>query len=198
MNTIPTLVTERLVLRPFAPDDAREVQRLAGDRAIADTTLHIPHPYLDGMAEQWIATHQDTFDKGQGVTFAITKRSDGTLVGAISLMAMAKGHQAELGYWIGVPYWRQGYCTEAGRAVLEYAFTELGLVRVHACHLSRNPASGRVMRKLGMRHEGCRRGHAMKWARTEDVELNGILKSDSDSAPQPQGQDSGRTGAADR
>ena len=67
MKEIPTLETERLVLRPFGLHDAADVQRLAGDRAIADTTLNIPHPYEDGMAEEWIFKHQDAFDKDQGV-----------------------------------------------------------------------------------------------------------------------------------
>jgi RimJ/RimL family protein N-acetyltransferase len=176
MKKIPRLETERLILRPFGPADAAEVMRLAGDRAIADTTTHIPHPYQAGMAEEWISRHQDTFDKDQGVALAITRKTDGALVGAISLMGMVKGHQAELGYWIGKPYWSHGYCTEAARVLLRYAFCDLGLVRVHASHFTRNPASGRVMQKIGMRHEGCRRHHVIKWDMTEDLEVYGILK----------------------
>jgi RimJ/RimL family protein N-acetyltransferase len=178
MKTRPTLKTDRLLLRPFTVADAPDVQRLAGDRAIADTTLNIPHPYEDGVAEEWIGTHQAIFDAGKGAHFAITLKSDGTLVGAIGLMAMVAGHQAELGYWIGKDHWNQGYCTEAGRAVLACAFSELGLIRVHSCHISRNPASGRVMQKIGMTHEGCRRQHVWKWDETEDLELYGILKEE--------------------
>ncbi len=175
---MPTFGTERLALRPFGLHDAAEVQRLAGDRAIADTTLNIPHPYKDGMAEEWISTHRDAFAKEQGLTFAVTRKSDGSLVGAISLMGIAKGHQAELGYWVGKPYWNHGFCTEAGQALLGYAFTELALLRVHASHFTRNPASGRVMQKLAMRHEGTRRQHARKWDKYEDLELYGILKKE--------------------
>lgn len=176
MRRIPTIQTDRLTLRPFTLADAPEVQRLAGDRAIADTTFSIPHPYEDGMAEAWISSHPETFNNNQGVTFAIARNSNNVVVGAISLMHMVKGHQAELGYWIGTPYWNNGYCTEAGRAVIEYAFTELGLIRVHAAHITRNPASGRVMQKLGLQHEGCRYQHIRKRDRFEDVELYGILK----------------------
>lgn len=176
MRSQPILETKRLILRPFALTDAPDVQCLAGDRAIADTTLNMPHPYEDGMAEAWIGSHQAIFDDGKGVHFAITLRSDGALVGAISLMGMVKGHQAEMGYWIGKPYWNQGYCTEAGRAVVSYAFSELGLARVHAGHLTRNPASGRVMQKIGMQHEGCRRQHVQKWGKFEDLDLYGILR----------------------
>jgi RimJ/RimL family protein N-acetyltransferase len=175
LKRIPTLETERLVLRPFKLEDAPEVQRLAGDRAIAATTIAIPHPYVDGMAREWISKHQTYYDRGKGITFAISRKSDGSLVGAMSLMGLEAGHQAELGYWVGRPYWDQGYCTEAGEAVLRYAFTQLGLVRVHCHHFARNPASGRVMRKLGMQHEGTRRRHVKKWGKLEDVELYGIL-----------------------
>jgi len=172
------LETDRLILRPFVLADAAAVQRLAGDRAIADTTKTVPHPYADGLAEQWIATHQGIFDQGKGVTFAIVLKSDQTLVGAISLMGMTTGHQAELGYWIGQAHWGRGFCTEAGRAVLRFGFEVLGLNRIHACHFSRNPASGRVMVNLGMTHEGHRRQHVRKWGKFEDDEIYGILKSD--------------------
>ena len=182
MRCIPTLETERLRLRPFALGDALEVQRLAGERVIADTTLNIPHPYQDGIAEQWISKHPTIFSEERGVTFAITRKPDGALAGAISLMGMIKGHQAELGYWVGSNYWNQGICTEAGIAILGYAFLELGLVRVYARHLTRNPRSGRVMQKLGMHHEGTRRCHVKKWDKLEDEELYGILKDEFNEA----------------
>jgi [ribosomal protein S5]-alanine N-acetyltransferase len=178
MHQQPTLETERLTLRPFALSDAATVQRLAGDHAIADTTAAIPHPYEDGMAEKWISTHPEVFDQVKGVIFAITFKPQGTLVGAIGLHDMTAGHQAELGYWIGKPYWSQGFCTEASRALLKYAFETLGFNRIHCHHYSRNPASGRVMQKLGMTHEGRRRQHVCKWGKFEDIELYAILKAD--------------------
>jgi len=83
MKQRPTLETERLLLRPFEPSDAKDVQHLAGDRAIADTTLNIPHPYEDGMAEEWISTHQPKFEAGGLVNFAIVLRGTGELIGAM-------------------------------------------------------------------------------------------------------------------
>jgi len=177
MNPQPVLETERLILRPFTLKDAKTAQRLAGDRDIASTTQNIPHPYEDGMAEGWISTHQDNYEQGKGVTYAVTMK-DGRLIGAISLMSMIKGHQAELGYWIGKPYWSQGYCTEAGKEMLRYGFLDLGLNRIHASYLSRNPTSGRVMEKLGLTHEGTRIQHVLKWGVYEDLELKGLLKKD--------------------
>jgi len=61
MKESPTLETTRLILRPFTVADAPDVQRLAGDREIASSTLNVPHPYEDGMAEQWIGTHQEKY-----------------------------------------------------------------------------------------------------------------------------------------
>lgn len=178
MHEIPKLTTARLLLRPFALSDAKEVQRLAGEFEIADTTLSIPHPYEDGMAEQWIGRHSGDFNAGRRVDFAITSLDEGRLLGAISLVRIESGHQAELGYWIGKPFWNRGFCSEAGREILKYAFLNLGLIRVYANHLSRNPASGRVMRKLGFAHEGSRRQHIRKWGKFEDDELYGLLKRD--------------------
>jgi len=174
----PTLETERLILRPFDLSDAPRVQLLAGDRAVAATTKNIPHPYEDGMAEQWIGSHQERFERGQEVVFAITRKDGGELIGAIGLTLKLAQDNAELGYWIGKPYWGRGYCTEAASAVLRYAFTELRLNRVHAHHFSNNPASGRVMKKIGMRHEGRLRQHVKKWGEFYDVEAYGILRSD--------------------
>ncbi|MDZ7668325.1 MAG: GNAT family N-acetyltransferase [Gammaproteobacteria bacterium] len=173
--SMPTLESERLILRGFRQSDASAVQRLAGAFEIADTTLTIPHPYEDGVAENWIAGHQDAFAKGRGVTFAMTLKSDCSLVGAMSLMCVEAGHQAELGYWVGVPYWGHGFCTEAGGLVVEYAFSELNLVRIYARHLVRNPSSGRVLRKIGFTLEATRRKHVEKWAVLEDVADYGLL-----------------------
>ncbi|MFO7963083.1 MAG: GNAT family N-acetyltransferase [Desulfobacterales bacterium] len=178
MKKQPTIETKRLILRPFAVTDAADVQRLAGDRAIADTTVNVPHPYEDGFAESWIGTHRLNFDNGTDVHFAITIKPDGQLVGAISLMGMVSGHQAELGYWIGKPYWNRGYCTEASCAVLAHAFSKLGLIRVHACHFAGNPASGRVLQKIGMAYEGCRRHHVRKWDKPVNLEMYGILEAE--------------------
>lgn len=178
MNERPILETTRLVLRPFTLADASDVQRLAGARAIASTTLNIPHPYEDGMAEQWIRTHQERYEKGELVDFALVLRTNHIFLGAMELQINQQYASAELGYWIGQPFWRQGYCTEAARAVLGYGFEVLELNRVHASYLTRNPASRRVMQKIGMAYEGCLRQHIKKWDVFEDLALYGILRSD--------------------
>ncbi len=176
MAEYPRLQTERLILRPFSAADAPEVQRLAGDQMVASTTKNIPHPYEDGMAEAWIATHGPAFARGEAVSFAIERRVDGQLLGTIGLTLAPQHGRAEMGYWLGVPYWNQGFATEAARAVVAYAFQTLSLNKVYAQHLTRNPASGRVMQKVGMRHEGILRQHVLKWGVFEDLKTYSILR----------------------
>jgi ribosomal-protein-alanine N-acetyltransferase len=178
MHTLPTLTTNRLVLRPFKLSDAPEVQCLAGDRDVASTTLRIPHPYKDGLAEEWIGTHAEEFAKREGISLAVVLREGGTLVGAVGLEICKDHSRAELGYWIGKPYWGQGYATEAAKALVDYGFQVICLNRVFAHHLVRNPASGRVMLKIGMRHEGMLRQHTKRWEAFEDVYVYGVLKNE--------------------
>lgn len=173
----PTLRGPRVVLRPFTLSDAADVQRLAGDRDIADTTLNVPHPYPDGGAERWIATSAALYAHGEEARFAITTPHEG-LVGAVGLRIVPAHRHAELGYWIGRGFWGRGYATEAAHLVVGYGFEQRGLHRIVAQHLTRNPASGRVMQKLGMRHEGSLREHIVKWERFEDLEHYGMLSSE--------------------
>lgn len=177
MCTQPTLYTDRLACRPLTLADAADVQRLAGEHDIADMT-QIPHPYEDSVAEKWIRSTHEEFEKEEGATFAITLREEGSLIGAIGLGRKDAHGTAELGYWVGKPYWHRGYCTEAARAVLGYGFHELCLHRIYAYHFRRNPASGRVMQKIGMQHEGDYPKEARKCGIFEDLVLYGILKSD--------------------
>ena len=158
--------------------DAPEITRLAGDRAIAATTLNIPHPYEQGMAEKFIEMQAAAFAKGEMANFAITLAADGSFIGIIGLAISPQHSRAELGYWIGKPFWGKGYATEAGRAILQYGFEELGLRRIHAGYFSNNPASGRVQQKLGMVREGNQRKHILKWGEEIDHVLNAILKSE--------------------
>ncbi len=178
----PILRTQRLVLRPFEVTDAPEAQRLAGDKAIADTTLNVPHPYEDGMAEAWIETHAPAWENGTAATFAAVDIDEDRLIGAIGLRIDSRFDVGELGYWIGRPFWNQGYATEAANAVTRFGFDELALNRIQAKHLARNPASGRVMQKLGMRLEGTARQATKKWGRYEDLVTYAILRAEFPSA----------------
>jgi RimJ/RimL family protein N-acetyltransferase len=176
--SMPTLTTGRLVLRPFTLEDAPAVRRLADHRDIALNTLAIPHPYPEGEAERWIGTHQEAFEKRGDVSFATTIRDSGELAGAIGLLIAREHDRAEVGYWIGAEYWGRGYASEAAEAVLRYAFEVADINRVFAAHFSRNPASGAVLRKIGMRHEGTSLQQFKKWGEYLDAEMYAILRGE--------------------
>ena len=177
MANIPTLITNRIILRPFVQEDSSRVQQLASEWDVARTTF-IPHPYENGMAEAWIATHQEAFENAQGVTFAIVLRAENVLIGAIELVAN-KAHQwAELNYWIGKPYWNQGYCTEAAQEVVRYGFEDFKFNRIQARHMANNRASGRVMQKIGMSLEGTLRQSLRRFGAFEDAVIYSILREE--------------------
>lgn len=151
--------TERLILRPLAATDAPRIAHLAGDWDIARMTARIPHPYPLTSADRWIADLDDNEH-----IFAIDL--DGMLIGACGYDTEAGDGQAEIGYWIGKPYWGRGYATEAASAVVRAAFAA-GVKRLTCCHFTDNQASARVIAKLGFRRTGtCR---AWCEARGEEV-----------------------------
>lgn len=171
--------TKRLLLRPFKLADGPRVKDLAGNIAIADTTLNIPHPYKNGMAEEWISTHEAKFKSGEMINSAIILKSTDSLIGAIGLLSInMRFNRAELGYWVAKEYWSQGYCPEAAKAILEYGFQKIDLHKITATHITRNPASGKVMRKIGMKKEGILREHVSKWDKYEDLVIYGILRKE--------------------
>ena len=176
---VPTLSCERLILRPWRMEDAPILQRLAGAWEIADTTLNIPYPYEDGEAEKWIGTHQEKYQQGKELPLAVTMAGSATIVGCVGLTINQRHQHGEIGYWIGHEWWGKGYCTEAARTMLAFGFKELGLHRIVGHHFTRNPASGRVMQKTGMKHEGTLRQHVKKWDKFEDLECYGILAGDT-------------------
>ena len=174
------LETPRLVLRPFSAADAPAIHAYVSDWDVASTTATIPHPYEPGMAEAYVRDVTERQAAGAIAAYAIVERQHSELVGSIALRLTPEHARGELGYWIGKPHWGKGYVTEAAAAVMRFGFETLGLNRIEAHHLSRNPASGRVMRKLGMRHEGVMREHVKKWGQFEDVEGYAILRREWD------------------
>lgn len=147
----PILKTSRLLLRPFHYGDKFAIKHLAGNKNVSDTTLTIPHPYTLVMAEKWLLTHESDRINESRVTYAVVRKNKNELLGSISLVEI-NGSSAKLGYWIGEPYWGNGYCTEATIAIVEFAFNDIGVKKVFAEHLTSNTASGRVMQKSGLRH----------------------------------------------
>ena len=146
---IPVLETKRLALRAPRLEDAKTVAALANDRRIAENVARIPHPYKKSDAESFIAGANKA---GGEAVFLITLR-DGAIVGACGVV-LQQDETPELGYWLGLPYWGQGYATEALHAVIDYVFTDLAHDAVSAGARVTNPASRRVLEKCGFQWTG--------------------------------------------
>jgi RimJ/RimL family protein N-acetyltransferase len=137
--------TPRLLLRPGFPEDAPALAAAIADQAIARNLANIPWPYSVRDAEAYLACPRDPvlpslliFERGQGAP---------QLVGACGLGRRASG-SVEMGYWIARPFWGRGYATEACGALVDIART-LGRPSVEGSHFLDNPASARVLEKLG-------------------------------------------------
>ncbi|PWW08641.1 RimJ/RimL family protein N-acetyltransferase [Paenibacillus cellulosilyticus] len=170
--------TKRLTLRLLAPQDAEPMEHLVSDKEVADTTLGIPHPYPAGSSAGFIQGRMEAADRGEGYSFAVIRTEDGSFLGVVGLHLQQRHNAAEMGYWTGRPYWGNGYCTEAAARILQFAFEELGLNRVYAAAMTRNPGSYKVMEKLGMKHEGVLRSHIRKGDTYEDLVYYGMLRSE--------------------
>jgi RimJ/RimL family protein N-acetyltransferase len=141
-------------------------------------TASIPHPYPDGAAEEWISSHQAGFEEGTLFNYAIVLKESGQLVGAIGLGVRKGDHRAEIGYWVGKPYWNRGYCTEAGRVMIAFGFEALELNRIQGRYMATNPASGRVLEKLGMVEEGTHRQVCYRFGSYHDLVMCSILREE--------------------
>ena len=143
--------TERLLLRPGWSQDAPALFRAIGDERIVRNLATAPWPYRPEDAEAWLATERGPCEP----SLLVFRRTDSApeLIGAVGF-GRKPGGEIDFGYWIGRYHWGRGYATEAGRAVLKAARHSLRLKRLHAGHFLDNPASGRVLAKLGFRPTG--------------------------------------------
>jgi RimJ/RimL family protein N-acetyltransferase len=147
-RSIPVLETERLVLRAPRLGDVKSVAALANDRRIAENTARIPHPYRIADAEDFISAA----NLGSEIVFVITLRN-GAVIGGCGYTQVDR-HPPEIGYWLGVKHWGKGYATEAVRALIDHAFTELDHAALQSSVRVTNPVSRRVLEKCGFQWTG--------------------------------------------
>lgn len=157
-----TLHTTRLTLRPMHLEDADDITRLLQEKRIVEMMSIIPWPYERSHAVEWLERITAGRKVDRNECFAITLRESAEFLGVIGLHPDEVAPWAFFGYWLGIDHWGRGYMTEALCEVLRFGFEDLGLRRIEACHFAHNPASGRVMRKAGMRFEGVQRLRARR------------------------------------
>jgi RimJ/RimL family protein N-acetyltransferase len=147
----PVISTERLRLRRPRRSDAARIAALCNDFHVARMTSRVPHPYQVEDAEAFLS-RLDARDPVREADFAIEHPQDG-LIGMMSFFPNEDG-RSEMGYWLGRPYWGQGYATEAANRALVWASRDWGRRYLLAGHFSDNPASAQVLCKLGFLYTG--------------------------------------------
>jgi ribosomal-protein-alanine N-acetyltransferase len=145
------LQTERLILRTPEPGDVPSLVPLVGDFDVAKNCSRVPHPYTERDGYDLVALLRQRQAHGQDHTFAILRQEDDAFIG---LCGVHPERGWEMGYWIGKPFWRQGYASEAASRLVAFGFDELGAERLVAEWFHDNPASGRVLEKLGFQPAG--------------------------------------------
>ena len=182
------LQSEQVRLRPLEDRDIAAVGELARDKRIADNTF-VPHPYSLEDAEDFVKKAQEKWREGEACVFAVTDPESDDLRGVMGLHPEPQHKSANVGYWIGAPYWGRGLATAALRLLIRFGFEVLELNRIEAGHFDHNPASGRVMRKAGMQFEGTRRGAVLHRDSYKDVLWHAILREDYLSAKKKTAED---------
>jgi 8-oxo-dGTP diphosphatase len=151
MSFHPT--TQRLILRALVLADMSPLVTLLDDYEVSKNLISVPHPFAEAHFHAFLTRQAQKRQAGIGHVFAVTRAMDGAFIGICGLDRL-DGDVWEFGYWYGRLYWGQGYATEAARPVLRFAFDDLGAQAAAAGWFADNPASGRVLEKLGFTLSG--------------------------------------------
>ncbi len=168
---------EVLQLRPLQARDAEDILRLVVAREIAANTF-VPQPYPPEAAREFVQARREDWRSDEAYVFAIIEGRGEQFSGCIGLHPVYEHSRAEVGYWIGKPFWGRGLATAALRLLIQFGFEKLKLNRIEAGHFEHNPASGRVMKKANMRLEGVRRRYVWHRDRFKDLHWHTILRED--------------------
>jgi len=158
-GALKSMRSKRLEYRPLDASDACRIAALVNEWDIARMTSRIPHPYTLLDADLWLGS----LGKDE-VVWGIER--DGELIGAVGYILGDPG-QAEIGYWIGKSWWGHGFASEATRTLVQHCFGSGGFRRLTCGHFIDNPASARVIAKLGFR----RTGTAKQWCEARQSEV---------------------------
>jgi [ribosomal protein S5]-alanine N-acetyltransferase len=177
------LVTKRLILRPLKKSDAKDIVDNINDLNITKWLLIVPYPYKLKDAKSWIKQNTEKWKKREkdDYGFGIELKGEKKIIGGIGLHKVRKSQgKAEVGYWLGRKYWRNGYGSEALKAVLDFAFKKLKLRRIEAGVFAGNPASGKLLEKFGAKKEGMKRMSCKCKAdnKIKDEYIYGLLKQE--------------------
>lgn len=171
--------TERLLIREYKRSDISDFIRVAEQPEVYATTYGIPHIYPKKMALKTLRFIRQGIKDGSSYEFAVILRETGEYIGNVGIINVNVPHRrADISYYTDKNYRNYGYTTEAAAEMIRFGFEELGLHKISGLYMSVNPASGRVMEKLGMKYEGLLRCHMLKDGIFYDIVRKGILRDE--------------------
>lgn len=175
---MPDIETQRLRLRRLTMRDAQDIFEYGSDPIVARHVLWSAYRNI-GEARGYLRFMLRKYRMGEPASWGIELKQSGKIIGTIGFMWIQYDNAAaEVGYSLSRAHWNKGIMTEALAALIDYGFSQLRLNRIEAQHETDNPASGAVMRKCGMLHEGTLRQRMLNKGKYVDVELYAILKKD--------------------
>ncbi|NTJ67907.1 GNAT family N-acetyltransferase [Agrobacterium rhizogenes] len=148
-----SIVTARLRLRPTSAADAKRAFEIQSDWTVTRMLSNATYPPHQKDVENWFSSHEHEWAEGSAYRFAIEEEE--RMIGIVDVDGIV-GSKGSLGYWLEKPAWSKGYAFEAAHALIDFVFHEVGLSRLESGHASDNPASGRVLIKLGFSQVGNR------------------------------------------
>ena len=174
-KTIPTLETERLILRRMLPSDLADVYDYAKRAEVSEFLLWYPHD-TTAFTRKYLKIVDSKYKRGEFYDWAVVCKADGRMIGTAGFTSIdVYNNNAEIGYVLNSDYWGRGLAAEAARAVITFGFEALRLVRIEAKYMTDNLGSKRVTEKCGMREEGILRQSVYAKGRYVDVCLCSIL-----------------------
>lgn len=163
-----------MILSELKEEDLPLVTQYLQDKVFSELTSNIPYPYRKEDAEFWFKISKEAFEKRKGFTFAIRDKNE-QMIGAIGLHDEGSD-KAEMGYWLAKPFWNKGYVTEAAKSVVDFGFKELGFNKIYATYFPHNPASGKIMQKIGMEEEAILKKHLKKDGKYYDIPMYSVFR----------------------
>lgn len=174
-----SFVTHRLVIREYTKYDIDDFARVTGQPQIYATTVGIPRNYTRRHAKEWLKFIEKSRKNFSSLEYGIFLKSDSRYIGNVGLINIDTfNNRADISYYIDYNFWGMGFAEEAARKMLYLGFEVYGFNRIGGICMTCNPASRRVMEKIGMKYEGCDRQALLKDGIYYDLDRLSILNEE--------------------
>jgi len=172
---LPTLNTERLILRKLRLEDAEDIFEYASDPEITKYVTWEPHKSIEDSIN-FIKYALEKYDKKEAIQWGIVYKENNKVIGTCDILPVTKHFRAEIAYALSRKYWGKGIMTEAVKEVIKFGFERMSLNRIQAMCFSENIGSYRVMEKAGMKFEGTLREQMFIKGKFQDLKLYSVLR----------------------